>query len=301
VADDVEALPAGAQRRAAETIAETGEDGVRFVDEADDATLRDFFGACGRNAGSAGMVAGGMPVGSGTARASTALQSDGCVPDGVQENLVTATGQRAVIDGDSYAVTPSHAYRAGRHYDALSPENQRLFREILRHDDPDVQASWVRAVGRQNIDTDAVESILRRVDEVLARGHEIKRFRTASEVNDVFPDDYNDPYQPGSLVAEFEIQEAGTFARVHGPDNQARSWMVGDTDIIEGLSPIEIKNRLSLRDEPEYVSDVNVPEETEIRVGEVAANFDGRSGATQFELLERIDSSNFINQRGLPI
>jgi len=58
---------------AAETIAETGEDGVRFVDEADDATLRDFFGACGRNAGSAGMVAGGMPVGSGATSASTAL------------------------------------------------------------------------------------------------------------------------------------------------------------------------------------------------------------------------------------
>jgi len=73
VADDVEALPAGAQRRASETIAETGEDGVRFVDEADDATLRDFFGACGRNAGSAGMVAGGMPVGSGATSASTAL------------------------------------------------------------------------------------------------------------------------------------------------------------------------------------------------------------------------------------
>lgn len=73
------------------------------------------------------------------------------------------------------------------------------------------------------------------------------------------------------------------------------------TDEIEGLTAAEIQEKLSLPETPQYVSDVDVPENTLMRLGSIEAIFGGTRGAIQFELREIIDRENFHNQRELPV
>jgi len=145
VADDVEALPAGAQRRAAEAIEETGEDGVRFVDETDDATLRDFFGACRRGAGSAGLAVGGVQAGHGGVAVSGESLLQDCSrslfqdvsrtdAQNFREEIVTAsTGDGRLSDTEFYSALQDSQQREtiieGVATDRVSQQALRTVRE----------------------------------------------------------------------------------------------------------------------------------------------------------------------------
>jgi hypothetical protein len=109
----------------------------------------------------------------------------------------------------------------------------------------------------------------------------------------------NPPYAAGTTVRDVELQQDTTFARVHGADNKARSWMMSKSDI-DGLTPGQIRDRFALPETPSLVSDVNVPAGTIVRTGEVAPQAGwGKGGATQFELLNRLPESLFTNTRPL--
>jgi hypothetical protein len=109
----------------------------------------------------------------------------------------------------------------------------------------------------------------------------------------------NPPYAAGTTVRDVELQETTTFARVHGADNKARSWMMSKSDV-EGLTPAQIRDKFALPETPSFVSDVKVPAGTVIRTGEVAPQAGwGAGGATQFELLNRLPESLFTNTRPL--
>jgi len=105
------------------------------------------------------------------------------------------------------------------------------------------------------------------------------------------------PYACGTRARNIVLREERVFVRVHGENNQARSWMMRAKDI-EGLSPIEIQQKYALPELPKYVSYVHVPAGTRIRVGIAGAQVDwGYGGGTQYELLEKIPNDAFRNRR----
>lgn len=118
----------------------------------------------------------------------------------------------------------------------------------------------------------------------------------ASEVNAIFEKQgmkapYNDSVSPRTIT----LNNQRTFVRVHTEINQARSWLMR-SDEIEGLTPLEIKNKFALPDMPKYVSEVHVPAGTSLRVGRVAAQDGwGAGGGMQYELLQRLPESSFKN------
>ena len=185
------------------------------------------------------------------------------------------------------------------HYDELS--SQKLRQQFIDYvEDDKLGPSWIDVVSNERINTDAVETAIRRADR-LPEGDDINKFRTARDVNAEYKKSIEDPYASNSIVIEYETNSQQVFSRVHGEDNQARAWMFRDESQITGLAKSEIKNLFSLPEEPLYVSEVHVSKGTEIRTGTVAANFGGRRGATQFELLEKLPAGKFKNKRPLPI
>ncbi len=125
--------------------------------------------------------------------------------------------------------------------------------------------------------------------------------RAANEVNLEFQQKgWAPPYQQGTRVTEYVTKADDQFVPVHGEGNQARSWMMRQ-EAIAGLDASQIQRKYSLPNKPQYISDVNVPANTPVRTGKVEPNFElqggGGRGATQYELLERIDQDNFQNKR----
>jgi filamentous hemagglutinin len=66
---------------------------------------------------------------------------------------------------------------------------------------------------------------------------------------------------------------------------------------IQGLSPLQIKNKFALPELPTHASDVYVPAGTHIRVGTVGSQEGWGMGGGIHELLERIPESAFKNTR----
>ncbi len=92
------------------------------------------------------------------------------------------------------------------------------------------------------------------------------------------------------------------FVRVHGPGNQVGHWVVR-AESIANLTPAQIKDKLSLKYTPTHVSNVLVPENTNLRRGLVNSNFGGNAGAIQYEIVGPKDlplnSDWFSNMRPL--
>lgn len=127
--------------------------------------------------------------------------------------------------------------------------------------------------------------------------------RTAEDVNADHAANGNlPPYKSGTQVVEYTTKETDQFVRVHGEGNQARSWMMRK-EAIEGLTAEQIQRKYSLPFKPTLISDIEVPAGTRIRTGKVEANFEiqggGGQGATQHELLNRLDEKHFTNKRPL--
>jgi hypothetical protein len=126
-----------------------------------------------------------------------------------------------------------------------------------------------------------------------SRRSEAKRI-PAEEVNATYPEGWAPPYKPGTMATEFTTTTDEVFARVHGENNMARSWMM-KREAIEGLSPAEIKSKYALPELPTKISEVHVPAGTNVRTGTVNPVFGGKGNATQYELLERLPASAFKN------
>ena len=115
---------------------------------------------------------------------------------------------------------------------------------------------------------------------------------------------YNPPYKPGTIVKELELMEKTVFVRVY--DNMPNgsgmygSWIMRPEDI-EGLTPIEIKDRFALPNIPKYVCDVELDAGTHVRSGEAnAIQGWGQGGGIQYDLMgQKIGA--FINERTLEV
>lgn len=112
--------------------------------------------------------------------------------------------------------------------------------------------------------------------------------------------DYKPPYKPGTLVKELELTQTTTFVRVYdkSPNGSGMygSWVMRAEDI-QGLTPLEIRDKFALPNVPKYICDVELGAGTRIRVGEVNPIDDwGSGGGIQYDLIgQRI--GEFKNER----
>ena len=115
------------------------------------------------------------------------------------------------------------------------------------------------------------------------------RIEDAAVINRGYPEP---PYLAGSKVVEFETTAAESFVRVHGPNNQARNWIMRSSDI-EGLTGAQIAQKFNIPEVPTMISRADIPSGTKIRTGVVGPNaFGGSQGAIQYEL--RMPNDSFV-------
>jgi hypothetical protein len=193
-------------------------------------------------------------------------------------------------------VTADDIAASARKYGDLDAAMRSQFRELLA--DPELREPWVQTVAVQETNIEGVERSLQRIDAELDgdAAMEIGEFATARDMNQEFPDDWNDPFASGSIVTRFKTTGDEKFVRVHVDGNQNGRFLMRESDI-EGLSPAEIERKFSLRYTPEYVSDASVPEGTRVNMGIVKANFGGDEGAKQFNLGRDLKDDKFTNKR----
>ncbi|MBZ2190598.1 RHS repeat-associated core domain-containing protein, partial [Alcanivorax sp. JB21] len=127
-----------------------------------------------------------------------------------------------------------------------------------------------------------------------------RRSRLSSDVNQEMGRlGYRPPYARNREVIEATLSNDQSFVRVYSPgrSNIEGRWVVRREDI-NGLSPRQIQERLSLPYTPTHIVDVNIPAGTRIRTGQAGANFGNPGGMTQFELIDRVEGA-FSNGRRL--
>ena len=111
--------------------------------------------------------------------------------------------------------------------------------------------------------------------------------RSADELNAVaVANGFEPSYRPGTTVDLYETTQETVFVRVHGDENQRGGWVV-PRSAIEGLSPVEIKQRLSLKDIPTQVSEVRIPAGSRVEVSQInpVGSFNGVDGGQiQYEI-----------------
>jgi hypothetical protein len=114
------------------------------------------------------------------------------------------------------------------------------------------------------------------------------RLRSADEVNKTFTDQgYEAPYQAGATIGEFETQTSlNNLVRVSGADNVKGSWFT-TADEIKGLTPAQIKDKLSLSYEPTHITPATIRQGATVRVGSAAPvkNFGTQGGGFQLQVL----------------
>ena len=131
--------------------------------------------------------------------------------------------------------------------------------------------------------------------------------QTAEAVNEWFEKrnkdkQYYPTYTPGTKPVVIELNERSKFVRVYvkgeGGTGMHGGWVMLLKDI-EGLSPLEIRDKYSLPAIPVYVCDVVFDAGTKMRMGEAnAIEGWGKGGGIQFDLMgQRIGS--FVNERRL--
>lgn len=156
-----------------------------------------------------------------------------------------------------------------------------------------------------NIQTQDVESSLRRVGSEANDLSKVKSFKSANSVNKEFGN-WEDPYTPGTIVAEYE-SSGKTYVRAHGEDNKFGSFYAREASLRGPngnlLSDMEIKNTLSLKSKPKYITEVKVPQGHRLRIGDIKSNFGGKQGNTQIEHIDEnyIPEENFRNTKKLPV
>ncbi len=110
------------------------------------------------------------------------------------------------------------------------------------------------------------------------------------------------PYAEGAEARAFTAGRDMEFVRVHGELNQHGAFIVRAKEIA-GMTPEQIQAHLALPYRPTYISDVLVPAETRLQMGWVGAQPSfgfPNPGGIQYQLLDQLPASSFINMRPLP-
>ena len=130
------------------------------------------------------------------------------------------------------------------------------------------------------------------------------RITLAEEENKWFTDnvkpDYIPPYKPGTSVKEIALTRKTTFVRVYDkmPNGSGMygSWLM-KLESVEGLTPLEIRDKSALPNVPIYICDVELDSGIHLREGEVnPINGRGKDGGIQYDLMgQRV--GEFKNER----
>ena len=133
----------------------------------------------------------------------------------------------------------------------------------------------------------------------ITKNHHITAIHTAEDVNRLFPEHWLPrPFQFRTHVVEFQTLKDSQWVRVHGIDNQARSWIMRRS-AIEGLTPQQIAEKFALGDRiPTHLSDVFVPKGSNLFRGNIGNIGNAPEGAIQYYLKE-FDAAWFQNMRPL--
>ena len=306
-------LDAREQDAADELVAETGDDGTEFLAEADDDTVQRAVadgGIDGYDRTKADLLADDSVDSAMVNRVDDRISELDGDPAERARDLIDDTDEAGVrliddlddgtlnrVFGDS-DIDADDLARATRKYDALDRDGDRAaqFRRFL--DDDELRESWIETVGDTETTSGAIERTLRRIDAETGGDSSLRveGFVTAREMNNQFPDDWNDPFASGSVVTRLRTTGDEDFVRVHMRNNQNGRFLMRQSDI-EGLSPEDIERKYSLSYTPTSVSDVEVPDGTRVNMGTVKANFGGDEGAKQFNLGRELDDGQYTNRR----
>jgi hypothetical protein len=145
--------------------------------------------------------------------------------------------------------------------------------------------------------------------ELEVEGSPIRIPETSKPLNEIGPvssdalnqkyisEGYHPPYDSNYRARNILLERSRTFVRVHGEDNQVSKWMMRAGDI-DGLTPLQIKDKFALEFLPSYVSEVNLPANTLTRLSVAGpqSQWDAVGGGFQYELLQRIPMSSFTNR-----
>jgi hypothetical protein len=124
-----------------------------------------------------------------------------------------------------------------------------------------------------------------RVIERWDNSYKVNKISSADEVNLELKLNYPEgPYSSGTKVIDFRTTHPEVFYRVHTELRKEGRWLLRKGDI-EGLSPMEIREKFALSSMPTHISEAHVPAGTNIRTGHIGKNaFGGDETAVQYEL-----------------
>ncbi len=108
---------------------------------------------------------------------------------------------------------------------------------------------------------------------------------------------YQASYIPDTTTYQITLNQDTKFVRVYGGSSgQMSSWIVRADDIA-GLTPAQIKDKLSLPHVPEYICDVMVPAGTTLEVSGANGILGGSGGGVQFAIQGEYGETWFVNSR----
>ncbi|ELY94599.1 hypothetical protein C483_02670 [Natrialba hulunbeirensis JCM 10989] len=147
--------------------------------------------------------------------------------------------------------------------------------------------------------TDKIRAASDRITWIHTNHDRLSRIVPGWSANDEerYPDWYEDPHDPDSLVLEFNTSatEDTVMLRAHGEENQNQYWLIPPKEIggvdpndVEGLTAADIQEALALPEKPKYISKVTLPPETPIRVSGIKENFGSDGEWTQAEIENRL-------------
>ena len=109
-------------------------------------------------------------------------------------------------------------------------------------------------------------------------------------------------YKNGSFVRETQTGKGESFVRTYtqGETKPAGNWMMKASEV-KGLTPEQIQTKFGMPNTPTHTVEVNPPAGTTVRVGTAGEGFvPGGGGGTQYQLMENIPQSSFVNPVEIP-
>lgn len=155
--------------------------------------------------------------------------------------------------------------------------------------------SYKMAERSKNIMTDSVVKLKKTIGckvRLRVKGKFVEK--EAKEANQFWKEYYNTngstpPYEVGTKVYEIELSEKTTFVRVFEMETKPSGQWVMKAEDLQGLTPLQIKDKYALDFVPKYICDFEIPAGTVIRGGKAGAISNwGSGGGIQFDLMGKI-------------
>ncbi len=148
-------------------------------------------------------------------------------------------------------------------------------------------------------ETNEIRKASDRIKWIRENHEEVTRIVSGAAANreDRYPDWYEDPHAPDSLVVEFVTSkdQEMELLRAHGDENQDRYWLIPPREVggispddVEDLSAEGVREALALPEIPKYISKVTIPPGKALRISTIKENFGTEATWPQVELEERL-------------